>query len=158
MAVRSIGITCGPRAAYMTLAIDGAIASTPVERVDVAAQYEASQELISTLEEIKRAFGQLAPDVVILLMPEMSRYKKTYLELAPRIALETLVRIAAVQEAIEVDVLSRPTVRARLGIPKAGDLGSHVGAVIPEPVGRYWTLGRDVAGLAALAGLRGPEA
>jgi hypothetical protein len=39
----------------MTLAIDGAIADTPVERVEVAAQYESSQELMSTLDEISSA-------------------------------------------------------------------------------------------------------
>jgi hypothetical protein len=48
-------------------------------------------------------------------------------------------------------LLARATVRARLGLPKSGDLASHVSSVAPEPVGRYWSAGRDVAGLAALA-------
>jgi hypothetical protein len=95
--VRSVGVTCTPRLAYLTLAIDGAIADTPVERVEVAAQYESSEELLSTLDEIKRALGQLRPDGIVLLMPEQGRHKRTYQELAPRVALETLVRVAAVQ-------------------------------------------------------------
>jgi hypothetical protein len=68
------------------------------------------------------------------------------------VALETLVRVAAVQEGIPIEVLARPTVRSRLGIPRAGELASHVATVVAEPVGRYWTAGRDVAALAALAG------
>ena len=53
--------------------------------------------------------------------------------------------------------MPRPTVRTRLDVPRAGDLASHVGKAIVEPVGRYWTAGRDVAGLAALAGLKGGQ-
>ena len=49
--MRSVGVTCTPRIAYLTLAIDGAIAEAPVERVEVAAQYESSEELLSTLDE-----------------------------------------------------------------------------------------------------------
>jgi hypothetical protein len=124
--VRSVGVTCTPRLAYLTLAINGAIADTPVERVEVAAQYESSEELVSTLNEIKRALGQLQPDRIVLLMPEQGRHKRTYQELAPRVALETLVRVAAVQERIPIEVLPRPTVRSRLGIPRAGELASHV--------------------------------
>jgi hypothetical protein len=150
--VRSVGVTCTPHLAYLTLAIDGAVAETPVERVEVAAQYESSEELVSTLNEIKRALGQLQPDRIVLLMPEQGRHKRTYQELAPRVALETLVRVAAVQERIPIEVLPRPTVRSRLGIPRAGELASHVATVVTEPVGRYWTAGRDVAALAALAG------
>jgi hypothetical protein len=156
--VRSVGVTCTPHVAYLSLAINGAIAEAPVERVEVAAQYESSEELLSTLDEIKRALGQLRPDVVVLLMPEQSRHKRTYQEIAPRVALETLVRIAAVQEKIAIEVLPRPTVRSRLGIARAGDLASHVGTTIADPVGRYWTAGRDVAALAALAGLKGGAA
>jgi hypothetical protein len=156
--VRSIGVTCTPHLAYIALAIDGEIADTPVERVEVAAQYESSEELLSTLEEIKRALGQLRPDVIVLLMPEHGRHKRTYQEIAPRVALETLVRIAAVQEGVAIEVLARSTLRSRLGIPLAGDLASHVAGVITKPVGRYWSAGRDVAALAALAGQAGGEA
>lgn len=153
--VRTLGVTCNPRIAYLTLALDGVMVEDQVERVEVAAQYEASAELLSTLDEIKRALGRLRPDAVVLLMPEQSRHRRTYQDIAPRVALETLVRIAAVQEGIDIEVLARPTLRARLGIDRAGELSSHVGEVIAKPVGQYWTAGRDVAGLAALAALEG---
>jgi hypothetical protein len=149
--VRTLGVTCTPRIAYLTLAVDGVITEASVERVEVAAQYESSAELLSTLEEIKRALGQLRPDAIALLMPEQGGRKRTYPEIAPRVALETLIRNGAVQDHVDIEVLARPTARARLGIARSGDLASHVGEVIPERVGRYWTAGRDVAGLAALA-------
>ncbi|MGP0101702.1 MAG: hypothetical protein ACLPUT_08795 [Solirubrobacteraceae bacterium] len=153
--VRSLGVTCNPHTAYLTLAIDGAITQAVVERVEVAAQYEASVELLSTLEEIRRALGQLQPDRIAVLMPEQGGRKRSYLEIAPRVTLETLIRIAAVQEGIGVEMLARPTLRARLDIPKTGELSSHVSRVIAEPLGLYWSAGRDVAGLAALAALNG---
>ena len=46
--------------------------------------------------------------------------------------------------------------RARLKISRKGDLASHVSERIPDPVGKHWTAGRDVAALAALAGEAGP--
>ncbi len=153
--MRSLGVTCNPHTAYLTLAVDGAITRSVVERVEVAAQYEASVELLSTLEEIRRALGQLRPDRIAVLMPEQGGHKRAYLEIAPRVTLETLIRIAAVQGRIGVEMLARPTLRARLDIPRAGELSSHVSRVIAESVGQYWSAGRDVAGLAALATLDG---
>ena len=123
----------------------------PVARIEVASQYEASAELLSTLEEIKRALAQLRPDRMALLLPEQGRHKRTYPELAPRVTLETLVRIAAVQQGVPIELLPRPTLRATLGLPRKGELSSHVDAAISGSVGLYWTAGRDVAGLAALA-------
>jgi hypothetical protein len=153
--MRSLGVACNPHTAYLTLAVDGMITQAVVERVEVAAQYEASVELLSTLEEIRRALGQLRPDRIAVLMPEQGGRKRTYLEIAPRVTLETLIRIAAVQEGIDIEMLARPTLRARLDIPKAGELSSHVSGVIAESVGLYWSAGRDIAGLAALAELDG---
>jgi len=150
--VRSVGVICTPRLAYLTLAIDGAIADTPVERVEVCGSVRVlGGAPVDARRDQARARAASARRIV-LLMPEQGRHKRTYQELAPRVALETLVRVAAVQEGIPIEVLARPTVRSRLGIPRAGELASHVATVVTEPVGRYWTAGRDVAALAALAG------
>jgi hypothetical protein len=119
--------------------------------LEVASQNEASEQLVATLEDIRRTYAELRPDVIGLLKPEQSQRKHAYDQLAPRVALETLLRVAAVDASIDIEVLARPTVRARLGIPRSGELGSHVSSVIAEPVGHYWNAGRDVAGLAALA-------
>lgn len=75
-----------------------------VERVEVAAFYEASAELEATLAELGRVLSALKPDMVTILLPETT-YKATHGEIAPRAALETLVRLAAVRADIEVEML-----------------------------------------------------
>jgi hypothetical protein len=156
--MRTVGISCTPHTACVAVAVDGEIIDGAVERIEVASLYEASQELLSTLDEVKRALGQLAPDAIALLMPEQGPSRRTYHEIVPRVAFETLIRIAAVQMSIPIEVLARPTLRSRLEIDRSGDLASHVGEVIPAPVGRYWTAGRNLAALAALAATKGAAA
>jgi hypothetical protein len=119
------------------------------ERVDVASLFEASTELEATLNEVGRVIAQVKPDLVTVLLPEY--YTASYAEIAPHVALETLVRLAAVRAGVGVEMLTRPTVRSRLNLPVKGKLSTHVAARIPDPVGRYWSAGRDVAALAALA-------
>jgi hypothetical protein len=151
--MKVLGVTCSTGTALFSLVEDGAVVDAPVQRVEVASLLEASAELESTLDEIGRALAQTKPDLVVLLLPEQSpRHKRTYNEIAPRVALETLVRLAAVRSATPIDLLPRATVRARLSIPRTGDLASHVSEKIAAPVGKYWSAGRDVASLAALAG------
>ena len=94
---------------------------TPVPSIDVAAQYEASKEILATLDEIRRVLNELRPDRVIVLKPEPNT-RMTYDQLAPRVALETLFRLAAVQENVEVEVIARSTVRSRIGLAKSGSL------------------------------------
>jgi hypothetical protein len=154
--VKVVGVTCSTKSALFSLVENGEVVDTPVERVEVGSLHEASQELEATLAETGRTFAQLKPDLVVLLMPEQSRFRRTYQEIAPRVTLETLVRLAAVRAEIPIEVLPRPTVRARLKISRKGDLASHVSERIPDPVGKHWTAGRDVAALAALAGEAGP--
>jgi hypothetical protein len=153
--MKVVGVTCSTKTALFSVVEDGRVVAAPVERVDVASLHEASEELESTLGELGRALAQIKPELVVLLMPEQSRFKRTYQEIAPRVALETLVRLAAVRAEIPVEVLPRPTVRARLKLPRKGDLASHVSDRLPESVGKHWTAGRDVAALAALAGEAG---
>ena len=144
------GVTCSTGTALLSVVEDGKVVDEPVQRVDVASLLEASAELESTLDELGRAFAQIKPDLVVLLLPE--QYKGTYHEIAPRAALETLVRLASVRAGIPIDVLPRATVRARLALPKKGKLALHVSERFAVPVGKYWSAGRDVAALAALAG------
>lgn len=68
-------------------------------------------------------------------MPELT-YKASYAKLAPRASMDTLVRLACINKAIPVEMLARPTVRARLQLPRKGSLDSHVSEVIVEPVGK----------------------
>jgi hypothetical protein len=151
--VKVLGVTCSTGTALLSVVEDGEVVDATVQRVQVASLLEASAELESMLDEIGRALAQTKPDLVVLLLPEQSpRHKRTYQEIAPRAALETLVRLASVRAGIPIDVLPRATVRARLSLPRTGELSSHVSEKISAPVGKYWSAGRDVAALAALAG------
>jgi hypothetical protein len=125
----------------------------PVHRIEVAALSEASVELEATLDEVGRALSQIGPDLIVLVLPEQSpRFKYTYNQIAPRVTLETLIRLAAVRADIPIEVMSRATVRSKLSLPRKGDLASDVPACVARPTGPYWNAGRNVAALAALAG------
>jgi hypothetical protein len=148
-----LGVTCSPQCALLAGVVDHKVVETAVYRINVASIHEASQELEATLEEVGRALAQIRPGLVVLLPPEQgTRFKRTYGQIAPRVALETVVRLAAVRAEIPIEVMPRATVRSRLGIPRSGELASHVPQRLPHPVGPYWAAGRDVAALAALAG------
>lgn len=138
------------------MAEDSKITSGALERLDVPALGEASARLVETLDDLGRLLADVCPDRVALLLPEHSpQHKKTHAEIAPRVALETLVRLAGVRADVPVEVLARRTVRSRLNLPSKGTLSEHVGRCVHEPVGRYWNDKRDVAALAALAGGHG---
>jgi hypothetical protein len=149
--MRVLGVTCSPKTAFLSIAEDQEIVETSVSSIDVAAQYEASEEMLATLDEIRRVLNELRPERVIVLKPEPNT-RMTYDQVAPRVALETLFRLAAVQENLEVEVVARSTVRSRTGLAKSGPLSSRVADAVPAPVGKYWRQGRDIASLAALAG------
>jgi hypothetical protein len=140
----------------LTAVEGGDVVAAPVYRIEVASLSEASAELEATLEEIGRALSQLKPEKIVLLLPEQSpRFKHTHAELAPRVTLETLFRLAAVRADIPIDLMARPTVRSALGLPQTGELASHTAERLDTPVGPYWNAGRNIAGLAALAGEEG---
>ena len=148
-------MTCSTKAAHLALAEGGIIIDAAPLRLDVATQYESTKELEATLAEATRALASLRPDRVSVLQPEHNpRFKRTYGEWMPRVALETVIRLACLERKIPVELVPRPTVRARLGLDRAGDLASQVPAVVAEPIGKYWSAGRDIAALAALAGER----
>ena len=44
--------------------------------------------------------------------------------------METLFRLAAVRAEIPIELMSRPTVRSKLGLPQKGDLASHTASAI----------------------------
>ena len=82
-------------------------------------------------------------------MPEQT-YKDSYARIAPRVTLETLVRLACVRAGIPVEMLHRASARSRLGVPRRGKLEDLV-ATVTDPVGKYWNAGRSLAAAAALA-------
>jgi hypothetical protein len=153
---RTLGVNCSSKHAFLTLAEDGEIVATNPERLEPPGT-EESERLRGFYHAFRRVLADLRPDRVCLLLPESNpRHRPTHAELTPRIGMETLVRLAAVEsdDDVEIEVLARPTVRSRLGLGNKGKLVDLVPKAIPEPIGHHWKNARDLAALAALAGER----
>jgi hypothetical protein len=133
--------------------VDGSVRADAVELVPAPALGESSEQLLAVLAELKRVYGEVQAEKIVLLKPEGGRMgKRTHSEHVPRIALETLVRLAAVETDRPIELLARPTLRSRLKLPTDGKLVMHVSSRIPEKVGSNWSEERQLAALAALAG------
>jgi hypothetical protein len=147
-----LGVNCNTHRAFFAVAVDGELSEGPVEYIEAPNLAESSEELKSVLDELTRVIKEVNADKVVLLKPEGGRTpKKTHAAFVPRIALETLVRLAAVEVGIEIDVLARPTVRSRLDLPAKGKLAEHVPLRIPAKVGKNWSKERQLAALTAVA-------
>jgi hypothetical protein len=147
-----LSVNCSTHGAFLAVAVDGELSAGHVEYIDAPNLAESSEELKSVLEELIRVINEVRADKVVLLKPEGGPTpKKTHAAFVPRIALETLVRLAVVEADTEVEVLARPTVRSRLGLPAKGPLVGHVPLRVPTKVGKNWGEERQLAALAALA-------
>jgi hypothetical protein len=147
---RVLGVWCKKDAIMLAIADDGELVDDPHQRLQAPALLERSERLRAILDDVKRVLAEVEPDEVRVLMPE-TRYEASYVQMAPRVTLETLVRIAALDAGAPVEMLNRATARARLDMPKKGPFDGHIPAVISVPVGNYWTAGRNLAAAAALA-------
>lgn len=148
-----LGVNCSTHGAFLAVAVDGVLNVAGIEYIDTPTLADSSDELASVLEELSRIINEVQADKVVLLKPEGGRMpKRTHGEFVPRIALETLTRLAAVYTQTEIEVLPRPTLRSRLVLPSSGKLIEHVSLCIPSKVGNNWSKERQLASLAALAG------
>jgi hypothetical protein len=148
-----LGVNCSTHCAFFAVAVDGELSIGPVEYIEAPNLAESSEELKSVLDELTRVIKEVNADKVALLKPEGGRTpKKTHAAFVPRIALETLVRLAAVEAGAEIEVLPRPTVRKRLELPAKGKLAELVPLRIPAKVGKNWSKERQLSALAAIAG------
>jgi hypothetical protein len=148
--MRALGVTCKKDQVLLAIAEDGALLHDMPERLQAPALLEETERLQAMLGDIGRTLSEIRPDVVRLLLPEQT-YEDSYGRIAPRATLETLVRLAAVQLGIPVEVVHRNTARSRLGMPRGGKFEGHIPSVVGDPVGKYWNSGRNLAAAAALA-------
>ena len=149
-----MGVTCEAGRINVAAVEDGEVVDGVVERIPAPAGLEEHDRLWAVHDEVIRAIKQINPEKIVILGAE-GQYTASHKAFTPRIALETVVRLAGSKEDVAVELLSRPTVRSRLDLPKRGGLDSHLNQVIAKPVGRYWTAGRGLAAMAALAGEQG---
>lgn len=134
----------------LAVAEDGEVVHSSCEKLSGSGLLEASDRLEAVRRDVVRVLEELAPDEVRILMPEQ-RYEASYPQMAPRVALETVVRLACNAADVPVEMLNRASARSRVGVPRTGRLEDHVPKVVPEPVGKYWNAGRSLAAIAAVA-------
>lgn len=152
--MRTLGAACTPTAAFLALAVDGVIQPGP-DRLEWPAR-EESERLGVLLNDMRGLLVEQRVDQVALLLPERagqsgSGLRSSYYQVAPRVMIETIIRLAAVMNQLPVAMLDRRSVRSRLDCGVTGKLESYVERVIPAAPGRYWRAGRGLAALAALA-------
>lgn len=135
--------------------VDGerAIASEP-DFLELHDGIEAGYGITAFRGESERALTAVRPDRVVLLDMESSA-KLTTATLRGRFTAEALLAAAAADAGITCTRLPRPTLRARLDLPRSGKLVDHVTAVFATPVGENWKTKRDLAALAARAEIVG---
>lgn len=146
---RSLGVWCTKRELYLAVSDDGVLADVEPQRIRVADVLDATGRLTALMSDVQRLLDELQPDEVRLLQPEQ-RYEAPYSEFAPKLALETVVRLACDVKGIPVDVLHRATARSRMKFDRKGSLDSHIDANV-DRAGKYWNDGRKYAAVAALA-------
>jgi len=146
---RILGVNCDPHAAFLAAVQGGAVVDGLPERLKPPEGMELGDRLLEFVDEVRRVIGRVGPSRVGMLLPESGKHQPPHKSISSRVTIETLVRVAAAQEGVPVDLLARATVRARLQLPKKGALSTHLDAGAGPPVGKYWTTGR---GLAAMVG------
>ena len=143
---RGLGVVCSKDEVLLAVSSDGKLVADDHEKLATAMVLEETERLQAMHEDIARMLVEVRPDRVRILMPEQT-YKDSYARIAPRVTLETLVRLACVRAGIPVEMLHRASARSRLGFPRKGKLEAHM-AEVAEPVGRYWNAGRSLAAAA----------
>lgn len=129
---------------------DGSLSDVP-DRVEPSALLEEGEALEALLANLRGVISSARVSQVRLLLPDPG-VPYRHPEIAARIEHETLVRLAAYQEGLAVEQLSRGEARTRLGLPTRGKFEELLTeAVVGRSVGRHWHDGRRLAMAAALA-------
>lgn len=150
--MRVLGVQCTARFAFMTVVEDGEVVERGPARLAPAQCTDEDKALWETLGTFSTTLDEISPDRVHLLLPGTGdKAKQTHQAMAPRIELETLLRMAAASRNIPVRQVSRASVLSKLGLPRRGKFEDVVRPVVPEQ-GAYWMAGRLAAATAALTG------
>jgi len=149
---RILGVDAHPSGAFVAL-VDGDRIQAVPERIQWPTG-EETERLRLQFQDVQAVLRENGIEGVAILLPQRTRRPTGgYFVVADRIALETVVRLAAVMLDVPVVMMDRSTVRSRLHCPKDGQLEDYLDQVIPEPVGQYWRAGRGLAAMAAMAAM-----
>ena len=150
--MRVLGVQCSVNFAFLSVVENGVVIESGPPRLALAQSTDEDRALWDTLGTFGDALDEIRPDRVALLLPGTGEYaKQTHGAWAPRIELETLLRMAAAKRDLPVERIARATVLARFGLsPKEkGRFEDRVRPLVPRQ-GRYWADGRLGASAAAL--------
>lgn len=150
---RALGVWAKKQEIYLAVAEDGDLLDADPQRIEAPSIMDTNERLAGFQTSVRHALDDIEPDVARILQPEQT-YEASYSDFAPKLALETVVRLACNEKGVPVEVLHRATARSRLGFARSGSLDSHIENEI-ESVGKYWNAGRKYAAAAALAGEEG---
>jgi hypothetical protein len=150
--MRVLGVQCTAKHAFFSVVEAGEVIELGPPRVAAAQSTDADAALWETLGTFGDVLDEVKPDRVALLLPGTgSNADASHSVWAPRIQLETLLRMAAAKRDLAVDQLARATVLSKLGLPRKGKFEDLVKPAVPE-VGGYWMAGRLSAAAVALVG------
>ncbi len=147
--IRAMGVSGTPKALFFAVAEGGEILDVEPQRVEIPDGLRRSDSLRALADDLHRRLAQAAPAAVAVLLPQ--GYDGGQKATTARVGAETVLRLTAHDMGIDVDLLSRPTARTRLGLGPSGSLDDRLKKFLPTPVGRYWAQGRRLAAFAALA-------
>ena len=131
---RMLGVACSKEEVFLAVGSDGTLIADEHEKLVTAMVLEETERLQAMHDDVGRMLAEVRPNRVQILMPEQT-YKDSYARIAPRVTLETLVRLACVRAGIPVEMLHRASARSRLGVPRRGKLEDLV-ATVTDPVGK----------------------
>ncbi len=146
---RSLGVWAKKQEIYLAVAEEGELQDVDPQKIDAPSIMEANARLGGFVTSFRHALNDIAPEAVRILQPEQT-YQASYSDFAPKLALETVVRLVCSETDVPVEMLHRTTARSRLGYARSGSLDSHIEESL-RSVGRYWNAGRKYAAVAALA-------
>lgn len=153
-----MGVNPSANGMWLVCADDGEVVDTSPFRLALPSGMESGQKLAALLDECERALRDLAPDGIVVLDPEVTA-KIPFSQARARVTAETLLALAAAKVDLPYEKLSRAGLRSRLELPRSGKLTALVPQKVPQPLAPHWTGKRDLAALAALAGIDGsPDA
>lgn len=151
--MRILGVNAAGSHLYFAVVEDGAIVDSEPYSITFAAAALDQQRLVVLHDDMKRVLEIANADSIRVLDAEAG-YQDTQKGWRDRMALESVLELAAAERGTQFFRATRSSVRTAFGLPKVGKLGSYVSG-LTDPAGRYWAGKRDLAALAALATLKG---
>lgn len=147
----TLGVSCTSGYAFLALADGGSVAAVP-DRLEPAAGLGPEEQLPVFAEDVARVLRDSAPDRVVILQAE-PRFEAGHTAWTARLAMETVVRLESRRAGVPCSYISRQKVKGTLGLAGKGAL-DVLGKDEVAAAGKYWSAGRLVAALAAVAAER----